>query len=257
MRKFLLSQGVQNAHWGIILGSGLGNVLNEALNEKIEIPYSEIPGFPVSTVQGHAGKLVYTELFEKKVLIFQGRFHYYEGYKYSDLVKPVVLMNEMNVKNFLVTNAAGGANHYFKPGTIMLIRDYINFIGFRHTAKEKLFMGNALDKNLGDQIIDIAANEGLHIKEGTLFGNTGPTYETLAEVRMVKKLGGDALSMSTIPEITEANKCGIRTAGFSMITNKNPEFTPVLTDHSEVVDVASKISARAKKLILAIIKNVK
>ena len=189
----------------IILGTGLGQLASE-ITDKTEFPYSEIPNFPISTVEGHSGKLIFGKLGGIDILAMQGRFHYYEGYNMKEVTFPVRVMYELGIKTLFVSNAAGGMNPAFKIGDLMVITDHINFF------PEHPLRGHELI-NLATQI---AKEKKIRLVYGVYIGVTGPTFETPAEYRMYRTLGGDTVGMSTVPEVIVAHHCGIKTFGISV-----------------------------------------
>lgn len=258
---YLREKGVEQPSVGLILGSGLGELATEA-EEAIAIPYEDIPGFPVSTVEGHAGQLVYGSLSGKKVLAMQGRFHYYEGYSMKDVTFPVRVMKALGVESLIVTNAAGGTNPDFNPGDLMIIKDQINY-----TGDNPLFGPN--ESSLGERFVDMtnafdadyqtliheAANElDISMQEGVYFGFSGPTYETPAEIKMVQVLGGDAVGMSTVPEVIVARHAGLRVAGITCITNLAAGMQASL-NHEEVVETTTRVKSTFKALVKAVVEK--
>ncbi|API89291.1 purine-nucleoside phosphorylase [Marinilactibacillus sp. 15R] len=259
---YLKSKGIDKPTVGLILGSGLGELADEAANQ-IAIPYEEIPGFPVSTVEGHAGQLVYGELGGKMVLAMQGRFHFYEGYSLQAVTFPVRVMKALGVETLVVTNAAGGVNISFNPGDLMIITDHINFTGANPLiGKNESTLGPrftdmtaAYDNEYQKLIKECAKESDLAIKEGVYFGLTGPTYETPAEIQMIRTLGGDAVGMSTVPEVIVANHAGLRVAGISCITNYAAGMQSNL-DHAEVVEVTTRVKESFKSLVKDFVSKV-
>lgn len=240
----------------IILGSGLGGLADEVMDDKVEIPYQEIPNFPISTVSGHEGKIIAGKIYDKNVIIMKGRFHYYEGYDLSEVTFPLRVFALMGVSELIVSNAAGAINKKLEPTDLMLITDHINFAGLSplRGKNEELFgvrfpsMTNAYSKRLGK----IAKEEG-NIKEGVYAYMTGPQYETPAEIKMLGLLGADAVGMSTVPEVIVANQMGIEVLGISCITNETGG--TVVPTHEEVMENADKVEEKFKKLILKIIRR--
>lgn len=259
---YLKSKGIKHPAVGLILGSGLGELADEA-EDSIVIPYEDIPGFPVSTVEGHAGRLVYGTLGGKKVLAMQGRFHYYEGYSLESVTFPVRVMKALGVETLVVTNAAGGVNSTFNPGDLMIISDHINFTGVNPLmGKNESTLGprftdmtEPYDKEYQKLIRECAEAQGLSVKEGVYFGLSGPTYETPAEIRMIRTLGGDAVGMSTVPEVIVAKHAGLRVAGISCITNYAAGMQANL-DHAEVVEVTTRVKESFKSLVKSLIEKV-
>ncbi|WP_099206047.1 purine-nucleoside phosphorylase [Scatolibacter rhodanostii] len=256
---FLRQNGIGHVDTAVILGSGLGEFA-ESLQSPSIIPYQEIPGFPVSTVKGHAGRLVYGILNGKKVLAMQGRFHYYEGYPMNDVVFPIRVMAVLGIKQLLVTNAAGGVNESFSSAQLMLITDHINFMGTNPLIGQNLDtlgprfpdMSHAYFKK-GQELVKAAASD-LHIplQEGVYAAFTGPSYETPAEIRMARIWGADAVGMSTVPEVIVANQAGIAVIGISCITNMAAGLQKNL-NHEEVVQASASVKDDFKALLSAVI----
>lgn len=247
---------------GIILGSGLGGMAEKIENKTI-VKYEDIPGFPISTVVGHAGQLVFGDLAGRKVVAMQGRFHYYEGYKLEDVVMPVRLMNMLGIKDLIVTNAAGGVDKTYKPGDLMLITDHINFTG-KNPLRGKnlddlgprfLDMSSAYNKDHMDLTKEVAKDLNIDLKEGVYMWLTGPTYETPAEVRMARVLGADAVGMSTVPEVIIANHEGVRVLGISCITNMAAGILDEALDHEDVVKTSLKVKESFEALVEAVISR--
>ncbi|KAF1304362.1 purine-nucleoside phosphorylase [Enterococcus saccharolyticus] len=253
--KFLKEQGVKEIEFGLILGSGLGELADEIENA-IVIPYHDIPHFPVSTVVGHAGQLVYGTLSGKKVLAMQGRFHYYEGHSMQTVTYPVRVMAAMDAHSMIVTNACGGVNETFAPGDLMLITDHINYTGDNPLIGENVEemgprfpdMSHAYTPEYRDIAKEVGAKKGLHLKEGVYMGWSGPTYETPAEVRMSRIIGADAVGMSTVPEVIVAAHSGLKVLGISCITNLAAGMQASL-NHAEVVETTERVKAEFKALI--------
>ena len=230
----------------IILGTGLGQLASE-ISDKTEIPYSEIPNFPVSTVEGHSGKLIFGKLGGVDILAMQGRFHYYEGYSMKEVTFPVRVMYELGIKMLFVSNASGGMNPKFNVGDLMVITDHINFFP-EHPLRGKNFptgprfpdMHKTYDPLLIKLAFDIAREKRIPVQHGVYVGVQGPTFETPAEYKMYRILGGDAVGMSTVPEVIVAHHCGIRTFGISVITDLGGFDEPVEVSHEEVQEAAKK-----------------
>ena len=259
-KRFLQNNGVQNIDFGLILGSGLGELATEVENPII-FNYKDIPHFPVSTVVGHAGRLVYGELCGKKVLIMDGRFHFYEGYPMETVTFPIRLMKLLEVETMIVTNSAGGSNTNFKPGDLMLITDHINITGTNPLIgpNDDRFGPRFPDMShayhvYGQEVVRKAAKEvGVELQEGVYTGLSGPTYETPAEVRMVQVLGGDVVGMSTVPEVIVANHSGIKVIGISCITNLAAGLQANL-NHEEVVETTQRVKESFKGLVRKVIE---
>jgi purine-nucleoside phosphorylase len=230
----------------IILGTGLGQLASE-ITDKTEIAYSDIPNFPVSTVEGHSGKLIFGKLGGVDILAMQGRFHYYEGYSMKEVTFPVRVMYELGIKTLFVSNAAGGMNPKFNIGDLMVITDHINFFP-EHPLRGKNFptgprfpdMHSTYDPLLIKLAFDIARQKRIPVQHGVYVGVQGPTFETPAEYKMYRIMGGDAVGMSTVPEGIVAHHCGIRTFGISVITDLGGFDEPVEVSHEEVQQAAKK-----------------
>ncbi len=243
---------------GIILGTGLGGLVNE-INIKYTIPYDEIPNFPVSTVEGHSGKLIFGELGGKKVVAMQGRFHYYEGYTMQQVTFPVRVMKFLGIQKLFLSNASGGVNMNFAVGDLMIINDHINFfhshplIGKNNTELGPRFpdMSEAYSKELITKAKTVAKRNNIEVQEGVYLGLTGPTFETPAEYKMVRILGADAVGMSTVPEVIVARHMGIPCFAISIITDLGVEGKIVEVTHEEVQHVA----AQAEKKMTLIMKE--
>jgi purine-nucleoside phosphorylase len=248
---------------GLILGSGLGELADQIKNP-VKIKYEDIPNFPKSTVEGHAGQLIIGELGGKTVVAMQGRFHFYEGYSLREVTFPVRVMIGLGVESLIVTNAAGGVNTEFEPGDLMIILDHINYTGANPLIGENLDklgprfvdMSNAYDKLYIEIAKNSAKRQGIDIKTGVYTWFTGPTYETPAEVKMARILGGDAVGMSTAPEVIIANHQGVKVLGISCITNMATGILNKPLNHDEVVETSMKVREDFEKLLLDIIKNI-
>lgn len=245
----------------IILGSGLGKLAEEITNAHI-IDYKDIPHFPVSTVEGHSGRLIFGYLGEKEVMAMQGRFHYYEGYSMKEVTFPIRVMRELGIKTLFVSNAAGGTNPSFEIGDLMIITDHINFFP-EHPLRGKNIsygprfpdMSEAYDRALIAKAQKIAAEKGITIREGVYLGTQGPTYETPAEYRMFARWGADAVGMSTVPEVIVANHCGIRVFGISVITDLGVEGKIVEVSHEEVQQAADAAQPRMTAIMKEMIRQ--
>ena len=246
----------------VVLGSGLGDFANE-IGIVDTIDYSEIEGFPVSTVKGHAGRFVFGYVGRTPVVIMQGRVHYYEGYSMQDVVLPTRLMRMMGSKKLLLTNAAGGANENFKAGDLMMITDHITtavpspLIGPNVDELGTRFpdMSEVYSKRLQAVIEKSAEEIGVEIQRGVYVQFTGPNYETPAEVRMARIWGGDAVGMSTAVEAMAANHMGMEVCGISCITNMAAGISKVQLDHKEVQETADRVAKTFKELLRKIIVN--
>lgn len=259
---YIEEQGIKKVDVGLILGSGLGELADEIENP-IMIPYEKIPSFPVSTVAGHAGQLVYGTLGEKKVLALQGRFHYYEGYEMNEITFPVRVMSLLGTESLIVTNAAGGVNENFTPGDLMLITDHINafgtnpLIGPNDDKYGPRFpdLTRAYDLEYQQLAKEVASELNLSLQEGIYYGTTGPTYETPAEVRMIQTVGGDAVGMSTVPEVIVARHSDMRVLGISCISNLAAGMGEEL-NHEDVIAITTQIRSSFKQLIVNTLQRI-
>ena len=260
--SFIREKGVGEIEIGLILGSGLGELGDEVENA-IQIPYETIPNFPTSTVEGHAGQLVYGTLGGKNVLAMQGRFHYYEGYSLEMVTFPVRVMKALGIHSVIVTNAAGGLNLDFTPGELMLITDQINFTGVNpligpndnEMGVRFTDMSQAYDKEYQEIVRNVAKEMNLDLKEGVYMGFTGPTYETPAEIKMARVIGADAVGMSTVPEVIVARHSGLRVIGVSCITNLAAGMQASL-NHAEVVETTERVKESFKTLVKNILASI-
>lgn len=247
----------------IILGSGLGS-LAEEIEDAAVFPYRQIPNFMNSTATGHKGNLIYGKLGGKPVLAMQGRFHYYEGYSMEQVTFPVRVMKLLGVKNLLVSNAAGGINTSFKVGDLMIIRDHINMmpnplIGPNDERFGTRFpdMTRAYDREFIQKARQIAQRNQIVVKEGVYVGLTGPSYETPAEYAFYGKAGGDAIGMSTVPEVIVARHAGIRVFGMSVITNEGYHFADdFVNDANDVLVQADKAARRMAILFKELVASI-
>ena len=245
----------------IILGTGLGSLVNE-ITDKYEIEYKDIPNFPLSTVEGHSGKLIFGKLGNKEIMAMQGRFHFYEGYSMKEVTFPVRVMRELGIKTLFVSNAAGGMNPDFLIGDLMIINDHINFFP-EHPLRGKNIpygdrfpdMSAAYDKQLIAMAKEIAAEKGIRVVEGVYLGTQGPTFETPAEYRMFHRMGGDAVGMSTVPEVIVARHCGIRIFGISVITDLGIEGIVVECSHEEVQKAADEAQPKMTTIFREIVNR--
>lgn len=246
----------------IVLGTGLGRLAAE-IEVADAFPYGEIPHFPVSTVEGHAGRLLFGRLGGKEVMALEGRFHYYEGYGMKEVTFPVRVMHELGVRNLFVSNAAGGMNPSFEIGDLMLITDHINFMPEHPLRGKNLPVGprfpdmhEAYDRALLDMARGIAAEKGIRMVEGVYVATQGPTFETPAEYRMYRILGGDAVGMSTVPEVIVARHCGIRVFGISIITDLGVEGKIVEVSHEEVQRAADAVQPLMAEIFREMVRRI-
>lgn len=260
--EYLRNQGINQPEIGLVLGSGLGDFAEEIDAEAV-VDYADIPNFPVSTIVGHAGKLVYGTLLGKKVIALQGRFHYYEGYSLETVTYPIRIFNELGVKHLIVTNAAGGVNTSFHPGDLMVITDHINLTGVNPLIGENIAehgprfvdMTKAYSVRSKELLYSIAHQNGFGLKEGVYAWFTGPTYETPAEIRYIRTVGGDAVGMSTVPEVIVARHCGMEVTGISCITNYAAGMQEAL-NHEEVMEISAIVKPRFKVLLRQFIETI-
>lgn len=248
---------------GLILGSGLGMLADEIENPT-KIKYEEIPGFPISTVEGHEGQLVIGNLRGVDVIAMQGRFHYYEGYGLDAVTFPVRVMKELGIEKLLVTNAAGGVNRSLAPGDLMLITDHINNTGQNPLIGENVKehgvrfpdMSTAYDRELQQIAKQAAEKLNIPLKDGVYVWNTGPSYETPAEIRMLETIGGDAVGMSTVPEVTVARHAGIKCVGISCISNMAAGILDQPLTHDEVIETTEKVRETFLRFVKQLIQDI-
>ena len=250
---------------GMILGSGLGS-LAEAVQDATVIPYGEIPSWPVSTVEGHHGQLVIGSLEHQKVLVMQGRSHYYEGYSMSQIGYPVRVMQRLGLEILIVTNAAGAVNPEFEPGDVMLITDHLNLLGmagesplrgpnFDSIGPRFPDMGLAYDQELGGFSRQAAQENGFPLHEGVYVCLAGPSFETPADLRFLKAIGVDAVGMSTVPEVTVARHGGMRVLGLSTISNKANLDGDTITSHEEVLAAGKIVLPRLTLIVRGVLQR--
>jgi purine-nucleoside phosphorylase len=247
--------------YGIILGSGLGGLVDE-IETLHKIPYTEIPNFPVSTVEGHSGNLIFGNLGGKLVVAMQGRFHFYEGYPMEQVVFPVRVLKFIGVKTLVVSNAAGGMNPAFEIGDLMLITDHLNLqpnplIGpnIKELGPRFPDMSEPYNLELVAKAEKVAANIGIKVQKGVYASVTGPTFETPAEYRWFWRIGADAVGMSTVPEVIVARHMGVECFAVSVITDLGVEGHVEKVSHEEVLKAANIASAKLTKLITAFIED--
>jgi purine-nucleoside phosphorylase len=246
--------------FAIILGSGLGDFAS-SIDVKKSIPTEDLPGYPPSTVVGHSGKIIFAEAENKKLLLFKGRIHFYEGYKIYECVLPVFIAHKLNCKKILLTNAAGGINRNFSPGDLMLV-DSFNGLNIKKELIElidiptKRTKNNSFDSsssNLKELVRRAAIEEKITLQEGTYWYSKGPSYETPAEIEMMHKFGGDAVGMSTAHEAAFALSLGMETISISCITNFAAGISTTKLSHSEVTETANKVKTKFERLLRRII----
>ncbi|MEI8279420.1 MAG: purine-nucleoside phosphorylase [Bacteroidota bacterium] len=247
---------------GIILGSGLGG-LTDLIKKDLEIAYSDIPGFPVSTVQGHSGKLIFGNIGGKQVVMMAGRFHYYEGYDMQTVTFPIRVMKALGVETLFVSNAAGGMNAAFSIGDLMIINDHINLFPehpLRGPNDERMGvrfqdMSEPYDEKLITMAQQIAKEQKLLLHSGVYAGLSGPTFETKAEYKWLKIIGADAVGMSTVPEVIVARHSGMKVFAASIITDLGINDTPVAISHEEVLAAANAAAPKLASLVATLIER--
>ena len=246
---------------GIILGSGLGALPEDY--ECIKIPYSVIPNFQKSSVEGHKGQLCFCEINGRKLLMMQGRYHFYEGYTMAQITFPIKVMKYLGIKFLIITNAAGAVNQKNSIGDIMLITDHINMMGDNPLKGKNIDelgvrfpdMSDIYKKDLREKIISACKKSNTELKQGVYMAMPGPSYETPAEVKMANLVGADAIGMSTVPEAIVANYCGIKVIGLSCITNYAAGVSDKKLSHKEVIETTKQTEEKFKSLIKNIIKE--
>ena len=247
---------------GIVLGSGLGDLADTYC--EFAIPYDKIPGFAKSTVEGHKGQLVSAQINKRNVVMMQGRNHFYEGHSMQDVTYPIKVMKKLGVKTVIITNAAGAINKSFRPGDLMVITDHINLMGTNPLIGPNdpdlgvrfPDMSEVYNKNL-IKIVDAAGRLlKIDLKHGVYVATTGPSYETPAEIKMARFMGGDAAGMSTVPEAIVANYCGMKVIGISCISNFATGISSKKLSHEEVIETTEKVKAKFKELVLLLLKNI-
>ena len=250
---------------GMILGSGLGS-LGEAVEAPVIIPYGDIPSWPVTTVEGHPGRLLIGTLEKQPVLIMQGRSHFYEGYSMSEIGFPIRVMQRLGIEILIVTNAAGGINQSFEPGDVMLINDHLNLLGmagesplrgpnFDSIGPRFPDMGRAYDRDLGALARLAVEDQDFHLQEGVYVCLAGPSFETPADLRFLQVMGVDAVGMSTVPEVTVARHGNMRVLGLSTISNKANLDGSTLTSHEEVLEAGKIVVPRLTRIIRYVLQN--
>ena len=254
--EYILEKVALRPTVALVLGSGLGDYA-DTLENSVKIPYSEIPNFPQPTVEGHTGAFVFGQKAGKDVVVAQGRVHYYEGLPMQEITLPIRVLAAIGVKTLVLTNAAGGVNLGYQPGTLMLISDHINYSGMNPLIGKNLEkfgprfpdMSDLYTASLRDAIKEKAAAENIPLEEGVYLMCSGPNYETPAEIRAFRTLGADAVGMSTVPEALVAGHSGLQVVGVSCITNMAAGILNQKLDHSEVVEVANRVKATFRQLL--------
>ncbi|GHV13454.1 purine nucleoside phosphorylase [Bacteroidia bacterium] len=261
--SFIKSKIEAVPNFAIILGTGLGELVHE-ISDKKEIPYDTIPNFPLSTVEGHSGKLIFGQLGGKPVLAMQGRFHYYEGYNMQEVTFPIRVFQALGIQYLFVSNAAGGMNGSFDIGDIMLIDDHINTFP-EHPLRGKNYkelgtrfpdMSNAYDKKLRLLAMEIAKESNIKLQHGVYVGTQGPTFETPSEYNWFRIIGGDAVGMSTVPEVIVANHAGMKVLAFSIITDLGVIGKIVEVTHEDVQEAAKIAQPKMAFIMQEVIKRI-
>ena len=259
---FIQEQTGYEAEVGIILGTGLGGLAKE-IDIEHSLNYSDIPNFPVSTVEGHAGRLIFGHLGGKKIIAMQGRFHYYEGYSLQDVTFPVRVLRMLGIRKLIVSNASGGLNPNYKVGDIMMLTDHINMfpgnplIGRNMDELGPRFpdMSEAYNLHLRNLARKIALKNNINLEEGIYVGVAGPTFETPAEYKMFRVLGGDAVGMSTVPEVIVARHMDMDVFGISIVTDSGVPGEIIEISHEEVQEVAMKAEPQLSLIIRELIRQ--
>ncbi|RLD74253.1 MAG: purine-nucleoside phosphorylase [Bacteroidetes bacterium] len=261
--EFIQSKLEFNPEVGIILGTGLGGLTKE-INIEFEIEYKDIPNFPVSTVEGHRGALIFGEFAGKKVIAMQGRFHYYEGYTMQETTFPVRVLKLLGIELLIVSNASGGMNPDFSVGDIMVINDHINLFGTSPLIGKNISelgprfpdMSEAYDKKLIAKALEIGNKLNIKLRKGIYAGVTGPTFETPAEYFYIRSTGADAVGMSTVPEVIVARHMNMTCFALSVITDSGVPGEIVEVSHEEVQEVASKAESKMALVIAELLKSI-
>jgi purine-nucleoside phosphorylase len=258
--RYIRSKSSVQPEVGVILGSGLGNVV-DAIDIDASIPYGEIPGARASTVVGHQGRMLLGTANGTSVAVMQGRVHFYEGYEMSEVMFLARVLGRLGIKKLIVTNAAGGVNTAFQPGDLMLISDHINFMGANPLRGKNIDdlgvrfpdMSEAYPRALRDIAKEVAASLNLQVQEGVYLALSGPTYETPAEIRAFRVLGADAVGMSTVPEVIAASHMQIPVLGISCITNMAAGILDQKLSHQEVIDTTTRVQQQFTDLVLGVL----
>ena len=260
-RSYLGERIIATPELGVILGSGLG-AFADLVEEKVVIPYQDIPHFPVSTVEGHAGQLVFGKVQGRSVVVMQGRFHYYEGYTMQEVTFPIRVMQVLGVKGLIVTNAAGGINTAFGSGELVLIKDHLNLMGDNPLRGANLSdlgprfpdMSEGYNLEWRQKALTIAAKLGINLQEGVYVAVSGPSFETPAEIRFMRTIGADMVGMSTVPEVIVANHGGMRVLGISCVTNMAAGILPQKLNHAEVIETAERVGKQFVSFVQALVQ---
>jgi purine-nucleoside phosphorylase len=259
--EYLINKGVNVPTIGVVLGTGLGNLFVKQIENVISISYTDIPHFPVSTVESHQGRLIFGEIKGKKVLAMQGRFHYYEGYTSQQITLPIRVMKMLGIEYLLISNAAGNLNLDWKKGDLMVIDDHINF-QTENPLRGKNFdqlgprfpdMSQPYSQKLNNKLLNIAQRQGLILRVGVYAGVTGPNLETRAEYRFLRKIGADAVGMSTVPEVIVANHAGLPCCAVSVLTDDCDPDNLKPARIEDIIAVAGKAEAKLSELYVKLI----
>ena len=262
-KNFIIDRGVSAPEVGAILGTGLGKLFVEKIENPVVIPYKDIPNFPTSTVETHKGNLIYGVCMGKRVLAMQGRFHYYEGYSMQQITLPVRVMKALDVKTLLMSNAAGNMNLSWKKGEMMLIDDHINLQpenplrGVNHEKLGPRFpdMSEPYAKALNKKLLEIAEKKGITLHSGVYACVTGPNLETRAEYRFLRRIGADVVGMSTVPEVIVANHAGIPCCAISVLTDDCDPDNLQPANIIEIIEVAGKAEVKLTELYMALLES--
>ncbi|MHB8075072.1 purine-nucleoside phosphorylase [Desulfosporosinus fructosivorans] len=246
---------------GVILGSGLG-AFADLVEEQVVIPYKDIPHFPISTVEGHAGQLVFGKVQGRKVVVMQGRFHYYEGYTMQEVTFPIRVMQVLGVTGLIVTNAAGGINSSFSGGDLVLIKDHLNLMGDNPLRGANLSnlgprfpdLSEAYNRKWREKALVIAKELGINPQEGVYVAVSGPNYETPSEIQYLRTIGADMVGMSTVPEVIVANHGGMRVLGISCVTNMAAGILGQKLSHVEVMETAERVEKQFVQFVQSLVK---
>lgn len=252
-RRFLASGAPFRVRTGLILGSGLG-VVREAFRTARAVSYREIPHFPVSTVRGHRGELVFASRGQTKLIILDGRVHRYEGYSWDQVTFPARVLAALGVRTLIVTNASGAVSARMKPGDVMVLKDHIDLIwkGTTDLSRRPTVVRRPYySERLSELALDVALAQGISARRGVLLGSTGPAYETTSEVEFARQMGADAVTMSTVPEVTVCHELGVTVLGLSLVTNVAASHAG---GHEKVIDFAAKAGRNLRTLVLGVLE---
>lgn len=260
-RSYLVERVTVLPELGVILGSGLGGFAN-LVEEKVVIPYKDIPHFPISTVEGHAGQLVFGKVQGRSVVVMQGRFHFYEGYTMQEVTFPIRVMQVLGVTGLIVTNAAGGINSAFSSGNLVLIKDHLNLMGDNPLRGANLSnlgprfpdLSEGYNLEWRQKALGIAKELGINPQEGIYVAVCGPNYETPAEIRYMRTIGADMVGMSTVPEVIVANHGGMKVLGISCVTNMAAGILGQKLSHVEVMETAGRIEKQFVNFVQVLVK---